>query len=228
MAQISVRSMESLITSRPSYEGMKAGFAVERRTLKSYGKRLSDEKIGRRIAEQKMTLTIMSVLSIAGIRYQWRNRWSGKWLKIQKELWRIADNATGFSWQKENKTRTLIYNVSIPLIDQTVDLCVFDTSPKSIDPSNAKSYVAFGKYDGEIDATVAAKNWKTARAKLKHIRSAFSLLKCNPSTFFISAAIKEKMALELWYELQQGTLSNAANLNDDMQLASISRWLCNL
>jgi len=50
----------------------------------------------------------------------------------------------------------------------------------------------------------------------------------KPHTFFIGAAIEEKMAGEIWNDLKTGALSNAANLNEDDQVASISHWLCNL
>ena len=50
----------------------------------------------------------------------------------------------------------------------------------------------------------------------------------KPSTFFIGAAIENKMAGEIWHQLEEGTLTNAANLTNDNQLASISRWLCSL
>lgn len=33
---------------------------------------------------------------------------------------------------------------------------------------------------------------------------------------------------EIWNQLENGTLSNAANLNQENQVASISRWLCSL
>jgi hypothetical protein len=36
------------------------------------------------------------------------------------------------------------------------------------------------------------------------------------------------MANEIWSELQDGALSNAANLTDDRQIAFASDWLCNL
>jgi hypothetical protein len=36
------------------------------------------------------------------------------------------------------------------------------------------------------------------------------------------------MAAEIWNELRDGALDNAANLTDDDQIASISRWLCGL
>jgi hypothetical protein len=50
----------------------------------------------------------------------------------------------------------------------------------------------------------------------------------KPYTFFIGAAIEKKMASEIWEMLKQGVLANAANLTDEDQIASITRWLCNL
>ncbi|RMD72759.1 MAG: restriction endonuclease, partial [Chloroflexi bacterium] len=42
------------------------------------------------------------------------------------------------------------------------------------------------------------------------------------------AAIEKKMAVEIWDQLEKGLLTNAANLNDPNQIASVSRWLCTL
>ncbi|MFB2834772.1 AvaI/BsoBI family type II restriction endonuclease [Floridanema evergladense] len=36
------------------------------------------------------------------------------------------------------------------------------------------------------------------------------------------------MAGEIWNQLEKGILSNAANLNQENQVASISRWLYGL
>ncbi len=59
-------------------------------------------------------------------------------------------------------------------------------------------------------------------------REAFSRENYSPLTFFIGAAIERRMAGEIWQQLQDRTLSNGANLNEDGQVASISRWLCTL
>lgn len=50
----------------------------------------------------------------------------------------------------------------------------------------------------------------------------------SPHLFFVGAAIENSMAEEIWYQLEDGTLSNAANLTDANQVASLCRWLCNL
>ena len=49
-----------------------------------------------------------------------------------------------------------------------------------------------------------------------------------PHTFFLGAAIERRMAEEIWEDLENEVLTNAANLNDDRQVASLSRWLCSL
>jgi hypothetical protein len=49
-----------------------------------------------------------------------------------------------------------------------------------------------------------------------------------PYTFFLAAAIAKKMANEIWTQLDRGELSNAANLTNPNQLASLAQWLCNL
>jgi hypothetical protein len=53
-------------------------------------------------------------------------------------------------------------------------------------------------------------------------------LELKPYTFFIGAAIEKKMAKEIWNQLEDSTLDNAANLTNNNQLASVSAWLCSL
>lgn len=90
------------------------------------------------------------------------------------------------------------------------------------------TYLALGELKGGIDPAGADEHWKTARSALQRINQAFMTHGLKPHTFFIGAAIEKKMASEIWHQLEEGTLTNAANLTHDTQLASISRWLCNL
>jgi hypothetical protein len=69
---------------------------------------------------------------------------------------------------------------------------------------------------------------KTARTALDRIQTSFAKFKRKPNTFFIGAAIEAKMAKEIWSSLKRGTIKNAANLTDDHQIASVTRWLCSL
>lgn len=69
---------------------------------------------------------------------------------------------------------------------------------------------------------------KTVQAVLNRIREAFSRVGYTPLTFFVGSAIAKRMASEIWSQLENGLLSNAANLSEENQIASISRWLCSL
>ena len=125
----------------------------------------------------------------------------------------------------------LIYNLKVPLVKSNVDLCLFSVAPTElkIQPSEVSPYViALGELKGGIDPAGADEHWKTAQAALNRIREAFSRVGHSPLTFFVGAAVAKRMAGEIWNQLENGILSNAANLNEENQVASISRWLCNL
>jgi len=137
----------------------------------------------------------------------------------------------GISWQRNGNNRTLIFNLTVPLVNNNVDLCLFSLSPEELEAANyasPESYLALGELKGGIDPAGADEHWKTARTSLERIREAFVKAGYSPHTFFIGTAIEKKMAGEIWGELENGNLSNAANLNEENQLASISRWLCAL
>ena len=52
--------------------------------------------------------------------------------------------------------------------------------------------------------------------------------KLTPKTFFVGAAIEKAMAEEIYEQLLTDMLDNAANLTDEDQLVSVSKWLINL
>jgi hypothetical protein len=85
-----------------------------------------------------------------------------------------------------------------------------------------------GSLKGGIDPNGADEHWKTARTALSRINEAFARNQVRPHTFFIGAAIEPKMAKEIWGFLESGIIENAANLTDETQLASLTRWLCSL
>lgn len=115
-------------------------------------------------------------------------------------------------------------------VNKNVDLCLLSCSPEELsaafnDPS---FYIALGELKGGIDPAGADEHWKTARTSLTRIRKAFSDKRFSPHTFFVGAAIENSMAEEIWHQLEDGTLSNAANLTDVDQVASLCGWLCSL
>lgn len=137
----------------------------------------------------------------------------------------------GLTWTTKKHPRTLIYNRIVPIVRNNIDLCLFDCSPAALTRdvlNNPSAYIALGELKGGIDPAGADEHWKTARTALNRISTAFTENNHKPHTFFIGAAIEAKMASEIWGLLQNGSLGNAANLTDENQIASITRWLCSL
>ena len=191
----------------------------------------SMRNIGGVLAQRKLTRAIIASLTIAGISYRWQHSKTRQWADMTNDDSEIELSLRGLSWESNGKPRTLVYNLTVPLVKNNVDMCLFNLGPDELQETGyqlAESYLAMGELKGGIDPAGADEHWKTARTALDRIREAFSKTKHSPHTFFIGAAIEKKMAIEIWDQLERGLLTNAANLNNPKQVASVSRWLCTL
>ena len=196
----------------------------------------SMRNIGGALAQRKLTRAIISTLRIAGKPYQWLHSTNNTWAQMSDDDSDIELYLRGLNWQKGRQSRTLIYNLTVPLTKNNVDLCLFRCRPDDLATKDVAKEVfnspdlsiALGELKGGIDPAGADEHWKTARTALHRIEEAFARLGCNPHLFFVGAAIEKKMANEIWSQLESGAFENAANLTDDNQIASVSRWLCNL
>jgi hypothetical protein len=192
--------------------------------------------LGGLLAQKRLTRGIVAGLALGGTGYRWRCSDKRTWAEGHKNDAEIENHATGLSWHVGSEGRTLVYNLKVPLVDKNVDLCLFRCGPDQVrTPRIAKaiyaapgSYIALGELKGGIDPAGADEHWKTARSALDRIKEAFEDAGQHPHRFFVGAAIEVEMAKEIWKALEQGTLTNAANLTDEDQLASIVRWLCSL
>jgi len=197
----------------------------------------SMRNVGGALAQRKLTRAILSTLTIAGQSYHWQHSKTRKWIAMTNDDAEIEFSLRGLSWESDRGRRTLIYNLNIPLVRSNVDLCLFNLAPEAL-PANKSSKIkpvevepytiALGELKGGIDPAGADEHWKTAQAALNRIRQAFADAGHSPLTFFVGAANERRMAGEIWEQLESGMLSNAANLNEENQVASISRWLCSL
>lgn len=195
----------------------------------------SMRNVGGVLAQRKLTRAILATLTIAGQKYNWQHSKTRKWIAMTNNDTEIELFLRGLSWENERGRRTLIYNLNIPLVKSNIDLCLFNLAPEAwpaskssrIEPKEVEAYtIALGELKGGIDPAGADEHWKTAQAALNRIRQAFANVGHSPLTFFVGAAIERRMAGEIWAQLESGTLTNAANLNEENQVASISRWLC--
>lgn len=106
----------------------------------------------------------------------------------------------GLSWSIDHKNRTMIYNLTVPLVKSNIDVCIFNCDYQQIAPSIYKIphlYITLGEIKGGIDPAGADEHWKTARTALSLIIKAFSGVNLSPHTFFIGAAIEKPMAEEI-------------------------------
>jgi type II restriction enzyme len=116
-------------------------------------------------------------------------------------------------------------NVDLSILNGTIDELKSKTN--SIIYNN-KKYIALGELKGGLDPAGADEHWKTANSALNRIKNSFVKLKIKPKTFFIGAAIENNMAKEIYKQLKNGLLNNAANLTNDVQLTAICNWIVNL
>jgi hypothetical protein len=186
--------------------------------------------IGGALAQSKLNRSIISSLTLRGIKYAWLHGPSNKWIETSGTEADIERQIRGISWANNGNKRTIVYNLSIPLVKNNVDLSLLDCNHANLtqkvkDPG---SYILLGELKGGIDPAGADEHWKTANTALIRIRTAFTNRNHTPFTFFLAAAIAKKMANEIWDQLERGELSNAANLTNPQQVASLAQWICNL
>jgi Restriction endonuclease BsobI len=190
----------------------------------------SMRNIGGAIAQRKLTRNIIAALSLSNISFQWRHSRTTKWQAGNFSDPDIEFKTNGLSWTNAQGPRTLRYNYSPKIVGKNIDLCLLACIPQDFKKVvlEGSQYVMLGELKGGIDPAGADEHWKTACTALLRIREAFSKSSLAPASVFIGAAIVASMADDIWKQLGDGTLTNAANLTDDNQLASVCRWIVDL
>ncbi len=191
----------------------------------------SMRNLGGVLAQRKLTRAILAALTLAQVRYRWLEDRSNVWLEETTDDEDIEVHLKAISWASGERKRTLVHNIRVPFVRKSVDLCLLACSNTDLTPATlraSKEYIACGELKSGIDPAGFDEHWKTARTALQRIRDAFSPEGLSPHTFFVGAGIAEDMADELWHHLEEGTLSNAANLTKGDQLASLCSWLIGL
>jgi type II restriction enzyme len=191
----------------------------------------SMRNIAGKLAERKVNRAIISALTLTETTYQWLNAASNTWIDGTRDGADIELSLKALSWKKDKEIRTLIYNRTIPLVGKNIDMCLLHCTPDEVKPATYRipeKFIAFGELKGGIDPAGADEHWKTAQTALTRIKTAFGNESLSPNLFFIGAVIVDSMAQEIWDQLADGTLKNAANLTDLDQVASLANWLVDL
>jgi hypothetical protein len=187
--------------------------------------------LGGFMAQKKLTRAILACLKLSGQKCHWLHKDTKTWADLPDDDSDVELSLRGLSWNGRQGPRTLLYNLTVPLMENNVDLCLFGCSfdsPAREIIRTPSTYIALGELKGGIDPAGADEHWKTARTALNRISEAFARRKLKPHTFFIGAAIEAKMALEIWGMLNRGRLENAANLTEEDHITSVTSWLCSL
>ena len=186
------------------------------------------------LGERKFLRSLLSVFNLTGINYQWKDSDTNTWLEKPKDDTGIEKRIKALYWNKGNKNRLLIMNTIIPHVRKNVDLSILQGTIDDIKTGKQSiihrpdKYIALGELKGGIDPAGADEHWKTAHTALNRIRTSFDKKKLKPQTFFVGAAIESSMAVEIFKQLKNGSLNNAANLSNDRQLTAICDWVINL
>ncbi len=191
----------------------------------------SMRNIGGFMAQKKLTRNILAYLKLTEQKCRWLHADTDVWAELPDDDSDVELSLRGLSWTGAKGPRTILYNVTVPLVANNVDLSLLSCPSSELTRKvigMPAIYIALGELKGGIDPAGADEHWKTAGTALNRIQKAFARRKFKPHTFFIGAAVEARMAREIWEMLKRGSLENAANLTDEDQMASITRWLCTL
>lgn len=186
------------------------------------------------VAQIKLIRKILSILeglntnySILKKKNKARNKWDSK---SYEDDFMDAENIVAISWQDSDRPRLLVFNVKIPLVNNNIDICLFNATKDKYPAivNHPEKTIMLGELKGGIEPAGADEHWKTGNTALSRIRTAYNSSKIPILTSFIAAAIEAKMATEIWKQLKKGVLSNAANITVDQQLTMYCDWLINL
>uniref|UniRef100_UPI0018E56397 AvaI/BsoBI family type II restriction endonuclease n=1 Tax=Cyanothece sp. BG0011 TaxID=2082950 RepID=UPI0018E56397 len=86
--------------------------------------------LGGVLGERKITRMLIATLSLQGISYCYLHSKSKEWLVGSQDDADVEIFLKGLSWKKNNQYRTLIYNLTVPIVKKNVDLCLLNSKPE--------------------------------------------------------------------------------------------------
>ena len=144
----------------------------------------------------------------------------------------IETNIKALSWENAKGPRTVTFDLKLPLVTKNIDITLFDVSWREVQKgkivNQPERILMCGELKSGIDPAGADEHWKTGNSALERIRTAFSRNGLSVKTSFVGAAIENSMAEEIFEQLTEGKMDNAANLNNSEQLTEYCNWVLDL
>lgn len=186
------------------------------------------------LGQEKLIRALLSSMNVQGITYKWLSNESKKssWKDKEEDDAGIEKTIKAICWKNENGSRVFAFNLNIPVVGKNVDLCLFDCDTDEYDYGTivkaTNKAIMLGELKGGIDPAGADEHWKTANTALDRIRNAFTGVNLPIKTSFVGAAIENAMSQEIFDQLNNATMTNAANLTNNNQLIEYCNWLLKL
>ena len=115
----------------------------------------SMRNIGGVLAQRKLNDAIIAALSNADVAsYKLLSSKERKWVTVTDKDAHIGLPLRGLNWTSKGQPRTLLYNLTVPLIGNNIDMCLFNLAPDALAKSKYRhidSYIALGELKGGID-----------------------------------------------------------------------------
>ena len=185
------------------------------------------------LGQEKLIRAIFSCMDVRGTPCEKLSVGSKRWSGVNKSENGVEEKVKALRWSNSSGKRRLIFNINVPVVGKNVDICLYNddgshSSNSQISHLNEQA-IMFGELKGGIDPAGADEHWKTGNTALNRIRTSFHDAGYpHILTSFIGAAIERSMADEIYAQLMNGTLSNAANLTKGDQLVEYCNWLIEL
>ena len=187
-------------------------------------------RIGK-LGQERLIRAIYSSMNVQGISCDGIYAASRRWKRIDSNTAGSEGNIRALHWVNRSGERILIFNATVPAVKKNIDICLFsggiaDYHGGAIVRENHRALM-LGELKGGIDPAGADEHWKTGNSALHRIRAGF-VRHPGVLTSFVGAAIARAMAEEIYSQLINGTLANAANLTKSDQLTEYCNWLIEL
>ena len=181
------------------------------------------------LGQERLIRALISCMNVMGFDYKWLSNSSCIWQDKKDNDLGIEKDLKAIYWNNGYEDRVLGFNLNIPIVSKNVDICLFNATISLYNKGKIVSMPQYtlmlGELKGGIDPAGADEHWKTANTALGRIRTAFHNANLPIKTTFIGAAIATAMSIEIYQQLSDGTLDNAANLTNLNQLTDYCNWI---